>query len=46
MNYLERSDLQILAQALLRSNNIELGDDPRDEIEVAKALGYLSITEE
>ena len=46
MNFLERSELQSLAQTLLRSNNIELGDDPRTEIEVAQALGYLTIENE
>jgi hypothetical protein len=46
MNYLERGELQALAQSLLRSNNIELGDDPRDEITVAQELGYLTIQNE
>ena len=46
MNFLQRSELQTLAQTLLRSNNVELGDDPRTEIEVAKALGYLTVDNE
>ena len=46
MNFLERSELQSLAQMLLRSNNVELGDDPQNEIEVARALGYLTVQPE
>lgn len=46
MPYNRRGEVQILAQTLLRSNSIELADDPRDEISVALALGYLTLSDE
>jgi hypothetical protein len=39
-------ELQLLAQNILQARNYELGDDPRTEIEVAQALGFLTIDDE
>lgn len=36
-------ELQPLAQAILRARGVELFDDPRSEVEVAIAMGYLSL---
>lgn len=41
--HIQLGDLQLLAQFMLRANNVELGDDPRSEIEVARQEGYLTI---
>lgn len=43
MSNIAYGELQLLARHLLRSNNYELFDDPRSEIEVAMALGLLSL---
>lgn len=40
---LQPRELQPLARAILRARNVELFDDPRSEVEVAIALGYLTL---
>lgn len=46
MNSATRRELQLLARQMLRARNIELGDDPRTEIEVARELGILILEAE
>jgi hypothetical protein len=44
-NILPGRGVEVLARAILRSNNIEMFDDPRSEVEVAISLGLLVIND-
>lgn len=43
---IELGEYTLVAQRILRARNIELGDDPRTEIQVAVSLGHLTLDEE
>lgn len=43
---IEIGEYTLIAQRILHARNIELGDDPRTEIQVAVSLGHLTLDEE
>lgn len=46
MNSIQRGEYTQLAQHILRANRVELGDDPRDVIQVAHDIGKLTLDAE